>query len=76
MDGLAKLREVMMECPNCHAKLMWGYPKPSLKSRYDKQRGLVILGKDTVWCGCDIYDKNYCPVCGALVWECKSEAEA
>lgn len=66
----------MMECPKCHAKLMWGYPAPNVKSRYDKQRGLVILNNDVVWCGCVIDEKNYCPVCGALVWESKVEPQS
>lgn len=63
MDGSARLREVVMQCPNCHAKLHWGYPTSEAMK-------LIEEGK-LVACGCVIREKNYCPVCGALVWESK-----
>ena len=55
----------MIECPKCHSKLLWGYPTPEAMK-------LIEEGK-LVACGCVIKEKNYCPVCGALVWESKDE---
>jgi len=55
-----------MECPKCHAQLLWGYPTPETMKLIEEGK----LG-DIVLCGCCVKDKNYCPVCGALVWESK-----
>jgi len=54
-----------MKCPNCHAILLWGYPMPEAMKAAEE--GKIVL------CGCVIKEKNYCPVCGALVWESKDE---
>ena len=54
-----------MECSKCHANLLWGYPTPEAMK-------LIEEGK-LITCGCIIEEKSRCPVCGALVWECKAE---
>ena len=63
-----------MECPKRHAKLQWSYPTPALmrKAKFNKQGGLLKAG-NIISCGCIIEDKNYCLMCGALVWESKVE---
>lgn len=51
-------------CPKCHRTLVWGYPMPeTLKAA---KEGRIVL------CSCVIEAKNYCPICGALVWEDKT----
>ena len=62
-----------MKCPKCKAKLAWGYPAPDVKARYNRETEQVILNDDVIWCGCVIYEKNHCPVCGALVFEDKTK---
>ncbi len=52
-----------MECPKCHAKLLWGFPTPEAMKLIEESK--------LVACGRVINEKNYCPVCGALVWESK-----
>lgn len=53
-------------CPKCHRTLVWGYPMPeTIKAG---EEGKIVL------CGCCIEEKNYCPICGALVWEDNPEA--
>ena len=56
-----------MRCPNCKIELAWGYPTPEAA----KEQAEKMKRGEFIWCGCMVEEKNYCPRCGALVWEYK-----
>jgi len=61
-------------CPKCEIKIIFGYPYPGHelmpRVRRDESRGLLMI--DDAVLGSDIIlEKNYCPACGALVFEGK-----
>jgi len=64
-----------MRCPKCQIKILFGYPYPSHETvprvRRDEQTGLLMV--DDAVLGSDVIsEKNYCPACGALVFESKT----
>ena len=54
-----------MKCPKCKAEVVWGLPGPELIEK--AERSEVMLA------GCVIEEQNYCPRCGALVFENKAK---
>jgi len=69
---------VTHRCPKCAIKIIFGYPYPAHDVmplvRRDEPTGLLMLGDAAL--GSDIIlEKNYCPACGALVFEDKPSGE-
>jgi ribosomal protein S27AE len=59
-----------VKCPKCGVLIFYGYPtRDSMDDLLEAvDRGEVELG------GCCIREENFCPRCGALVFESKGKA--